>query len=106
MENKKLTGILLVVLILGLGGIYYLHFRQGIHRIAYIDSQKVIQGYEGMKKARKEYEKRSKEWKAKMDTLITEWENELSGTMKGKKEQCQQKKSSLRKNCSEHDSSR
>jgi outer membrane protein len=46
-------------------------------KVVYVDNNVLMTKYEGMKYARKEYEKKAAAWQANSDTLMTEWQNEL-----------------------------
>ena len=46
-------------------------------RLAYVDSGKLINGYKGMELARKEFQKKSSVWRANVDTLVKEIQQEV-----------------------------
>lgn len=60
--------LLLCVLLLGLAT-SYLFWQQQARRIAYVDSAKLLDGYQAMATARKAYTAKSKQWQANIDTL-------------------------------------
>lgn len=72
---KKGTLILNACIILAIIALTWLHFRSD--KIAFVDTNVLMQKYEGMKLARLEFEQKSKVWQANSDTLIKEWEAEL-----------------------------
>jgi len=75
-EMKK--NITLVLSIVALTGMVYLFMtKSGNSNIAYVETSVLIEGYEGTKVARKQFEAKSKIWQANTDTLIVQWENEL-----------------------------
>jgi outer membrane protein len=72
---KKATLIFNILVILAIATLTWLHFRAD--KIAYVDTNVLMQKYEGMKKARAEYEVKAKQWQANSDTLMKEFEAEL-----------------------------
>jgi outer membrane protein len=73
---KRIQWIINAVLVAGLialGG-YYLLKKE---RTVYVDIGRLMQEYQGMKDARKEFEKMSAQWQANVDTLVAEWQQEL-----------------------------
>lgn len=68
--SKMIQGVLFGILFIGTATLFYLHFSQ--QKVAYVDSAKLINGYQGMIEARKEYQKKSAMWKANIDTLMSE----------------------------------
>lgn len=65
-----------VALATGLGILFLLHF-QAQQSLVYVDAQKLVIGYEGMKAARQEFETKSVAWKANLDTLRSEVEGKM-----------------------------
>lgn len=51
-----------------LGLVAYLFF-QSHHKVAYVDSTRLVSDYEGMKKARAAYALKTKKWQSQIDTL-------------------------------------
>lgn len=51
--------------------------KSGSGKIAYIETNVLLQKYEGFKKAQAEYQKKAAVWKANSDTLVKSWEAEL-----------------------------
>lgn len=72
-----LTKINTAIGILCLLGLIYLFTIKSSSTIAYVDTAKLIDGYEGTKAARKQFEDKSKVWQANVDTLVKQWENEI-----------------------------
>jgi outer membrane protein len=46
-------------------------------KILYVDSAKLVNGYKGMEVARKDYQKKTAAWKANIDTLMNEVQQEI-----------------------------
>ena len=69
--NTKLLLTLNLILVLGLAGLYYLHFAHQ-ENIAYIDSAKLLNNYQGMTNARSVYQQKAKIWQSNIDTLMQE----------------------------------
>jgi outer membrane protein len=72
---KKQALIFNAIIIIAIIALTWLHFRSD--KIAYVDTNVLMQKYEGMKLARLEYEQKAKVWQANSDTLVKEWEAEL-----------------------------
>jgi len=70
--NTIILGIFGVALIV----LYVLHFTEG-QKLVYVDSSKLVNGYKGMEVARKEYQKKTSVWKANIDTLVVEIQQEI-----------------------------
>lgn len=66
--NNKLIVCLNALLLVGLLGLYYLHFAD-TEKIAYVDSAKLLNNYQGMQEARKAYQQKMTVWQANIDTL-------------------------------------
>lgn len=75
MKNHTQT-ILLVLLTAGLMVLAYFQFSQ--NDIAYVDSSKLINSYQGMVDARKAYQHNSSTWKANIDTLAADLKKAIS----------------------------
>lgn len=73
---KKLNLTIKIAVILAIGVLYYLHY-SATPKLAYIDTNVLLSKYEGMKAAKKEYEKKAAVWQANSDTLLAGWQNEL-----------------------------
>lgn len=73
--NKGIS-TLVIVLVLAVGYLFYsTHFKN--EKIVYIDVNVLMADYEGMKDAKKDFEKKSKVWEANVDSLIANFQNEL-----------------------------
>jgi len=59
--------------VIALGG-YHLLVKE---KTVYVNIGRLMEEYEGMKDARQEYEKLSNQWQANLDTLISDWQEEL-----------------------------
>jgi len=73
---KKVQWIINIVVIAGLlalGGYHLLKKEKTV----YVDIGRLMQEYQGMKDARREFEKKSAQWQANVDTLVSEWQQEL-----------------------------
>lgn len=73
---KKVQWIINIVVLAGLivlGGYHLLNKEKTV----YVDIGVLMQEYQGMKDARREFEKLSAQWQANVDTLISEWHKEL-----------------------------
>ena len=81
--TSKISFYINLILIIGLIGIYILHFAKPENKIAYVDSAKLLNGYSNMLDARKEYEKKAKVWQANIDTLVAGVQNQLKSYEKG-----------------------
>jgi len=68
MPNRYIT-ILCGINFTGLIVLLYLFFGNSSQKVVYIDSVKVINSYQGMAKARTEYQNKVTVWKANIDTL-------------------------------------
>lgn len=73
----KITNILLLLFGVALGALYYLHFSNQ-QALAYVDTNKLLNNYEGMKAAREAYQLKASAWKANVDTLMTEVRQEIA----------------------------
>jgi outer membrane protein len=76
MNSKSLWAICLFNLILLLVFIGYSFFGKS-ERIAYVDSNKLVNGYQGMIDAREVYQKKAAGWKANIDTLANEVQQQI-----------------------------
>jgi outer membrane protein len=75
--NLSKTALALGLLnFVGLVLLGYLSLRQPA--IVYVDSTKILNEYEGMKSARMSYQQKSLTWKANIDTLVAEVQNDIS----------------------------
>lgn len=60
------------LVILAVVALYGLYFMKGKESIAYVDSAKLMNGYQAMIDARKDYQKKATSWQANVDTLVAE----------------------------------
>jgi outer membrane protein len=73
MKKQNILNIILIACLLSLAGYQLLKKEQTV----YVDIGKLMQEYQGMKVAKKAYEKKVAQWEANTDTLLTQWQNEL-----------------------------
>ncbi|MDJ1501166.1 OmpH family outer membrane protein [Xanthocytophaga agilis] len=52
--------------------LYILYFKRANTEVVYVDSAKLLNGYQAMVNARTEYEQKAKGWQANVDTLMQE----------------------------------
>jgi outer membrane protein len=52
-------------------------FSQPPHKVAYVDSARLVGEYDGMKKARADYALKTKQWQAQIDTLNADFRSAL-----------------------------
>lgn len=71
MNSKALWALGLFNLVLLLATVCYTLFFNA-EKVAYVDSNKLINGYQGMVDARQVYQKKASGWKANIDTLASE----------------------------------
>jgi outer membrane protein len=67
---------ILSLLIISNTYLLYAHF-SGSNQLVYVDSTKLLNNYKGMTDARKVYQQKAVLWKANIDTLIVEIQNDL-----------------------------
>jgi len=72
---NKINLIINSVIICAILVLTWLHFRSS--GIVYVDTNVLMQKYQGMKDARAEFEKKAKVWQTESDTLVKEWQNQL-----------------------------
>lgn len=60
-----------------LGLIYLMSKSSNKSNIAYVETSVLVDGFEGTKAARKQFEEKSKLWQANTDSLVAQWENEI-----------------------------
>ncbi|MCP4458675.1 MAG: OmpH family outer membrane protein [Cytophagales bacterium] len=70
MNNSKSIWIIMVLIAVALGVNYYFTFQSG--KLAMVDSNKLLQHYQGMINARNEFAVKAKGWQANIDTLAKE----------------------------------
>lgn len=81
MQRAPLYLTLVNLLLLAAFAAYY--FLGSERKIVYVDSKQLINGYEGMVVARKEYQKKATQWKANVDTLASEVQRRIVDFEKG-----------------------
>ncbi|MEM6524579.1 MAG: OmpH family outer membrane protein [Bacteroidota bacterium] len=93
--SKNVSLALFVLLFSGLGALYYLHF--SAQKIVYVDSVRLINGYQGMVDARQDYQQKARLWQGNVDTLasevqkaITDYEKEIATLTSKEKELSQE----------------
>lgn len=76
--NQKglLSASLWIAVFLAIGILFFLHYSPQ-HTYAYVDAQKLLNGYKGMQDARKQYEMQVMSWRSNLDTLRTEMEEKV-----------------------------
>jgi outer membrane protein len=72
-KTQTIINVLVIAGLLGLGAFQLLKKEKTV----YVDINKLMQEYQGMKDAKAEYEKKSAQWKANADTLVSKWQDEL-----------------------------
>lgn len=77
MDQKRIliTGLWLTAFA-AIGALFFLHY-SGQTLYAYVDAQKLLNGYKGMQDARKEYEAQVVAWRSNLDTLRLEMEGKI-----------------------------
>jgi outer membrane protein len=78
---RKLIPVLTIVNSVALLAFLYFQLTTE-NRIAYVDSNKLVNGYHGMAQARKEYQAKVAVWKANIDTLAKETQAEITSYQK------------------------
>ncbi|HMJ67784.1 MAG TPA: OmpH family outer membrane protein [Cyclobacteriaceae bacterium] len=63
--------------------LFILHYDSN-DAVVYVDSQRLVAGYEGMKVARREFEGKASVWKSRLDTLNVELQNKINDYEKKK----------------------
>lgn len=71
-HSPMMQRIHFAVTIILLGTISFLLFRPSSLKVAYVDSTKLLNEYEGMKEAKIAYKKKAEGWKSSIDTLSNE----------------------------------
>jgi outer membrane protein len=93
--NLRLLAPLGIINLLGIIALAYLHFNHA-EKIYYVDSAQLVNGYKGMQDARKAYQQKATTWKANVDTLASEVQQQImqyekeSGKMTPKEKQLSQ----------------
>lgn len=75
MTHKQLTvGLFTIVLVTQVFCMYFFFFQK---RTVYVDSNKLLENYQGMTDARKEFQKKAVQWQANIDTLKVELDRDI-----------------------------
>jgi len=72
--NKLNLPIALIALLISLGSLYY---ARSSSELVYVDINKLVEGYERTKVEREAFNKKANTLKANVDSLLTDWQNEL-----------------------------
>lgn len=75
--NKTVSSILIAINFIGLLSIVFFQITDR-QKVVFIDSSKVINSYEGMIAARKDYQSKMQIWQANIDTLATDIQKQIS----------------------------
>lgn len=82
MTFKQFTiGLFSIILILQIFITYSFFLDQ---KVVYVDTNQLLENYEGMKVARQEYQNKAAQWQANIDTLRSELDKEVQAYEKGK----------------------
>ncbi len=88
----KLLNFLVIAIVVG--WIAYSYATKS--KIAFVDSNRLVENYEGMKAARAAFQQRSLQWQANIDTLTTEFKRAVD-EFEGNKEKLSAKEADLSK---------
>lgn len=69
--------------LLSIACLFILHFKQSSNKLVYVNSTELLNGYQGMIDARKEYQKKAAGWQANVDTLTQEVKEAIEEYEKG-----------------------
>ncbi len=79
MKHNYILILLITNGLLAVGLIFSLSFHwSSSSKIAYVQTNKLINEYQGMINAKKSYEQKAIQWQANVDTLASEWKQELN----------------------------
>ncbi len=89
--NNRLTPLWKTILVLALVASVYAVFQQMLNspKLAYVDTTRVLEEYQGMRDAKQMYEKSLEQWQSRTDTLRSEFESQIK--------EFEQQKASLKK---------
>jgi outer membrane protein len=73
---KLIIPVVLIFLTVAVAVLFVLYLDAG-NKYVYVDSVKLVNGYEAMKDARKDYEQKVAAWRANLDTLRAEAETKI-----------------------------
>ncbi|MEN7551263.1 OmpH family outer membrane protein [Rapidithrix thailandica] len=74
--KKSLQLILIIILLVSNAVLYFLYFSTS-QKMAYVDSNQLLNGYQGMIDARAAYQQKTVTWQANIDTLTQEIHKKL-----------------------------
>jgi outer membrane protein len=74
--NSRLLAPLGIINLLGIMALAYLYISTP-QKIYYVDSAQLVNGYKGMQDARKAYQQKATTWKANIDTLASEVQQQI-----------------------------
>lgn len=77
MSDSKLFKIGTILNSFVLAGLLVWQFAWRDHQVVYVDSAKLVNGYNGMVDARKAYQQKASAWKANIDTLTNEVRSQI-----------------------------
>ena len=76
MSFKQVTiGLFVIVIVLQSISLYNTFFKSAV---VYVDSNQLLENYEGMKVARQAFQQKASQWQANIDTLKVELDREIS----------------------------
>ena len=76
-NQMKKTHLLIAVNLIFTVAAFSYFFLGTAEKVAYVDSNSLLSGYQGMIDARADFQKMSAEWQARIDTLTVDVQNEL-----------------------------
>src|SRR4051812_8298366 len=85
MKGARFFWIGLLVLVLIAQAVLIGFLFQARAEVRYVDSAKLVNGYKGMEAARKVYQLKANAWKANIDTLSSEIQNQIMNYEKSSK---------------------
>src|SRR5258706_5902875 len=77
MKKLNWNNVLLIVVTCSVIALYIIHFKKD-QKLVYVDSNKLVNGYQGMMLARRGYQSKVTVWKANIDTLAKDVQSEIS----------------------------
>lgn len=82
--KQLVTGAIATFIVLHFVALYHIFLRPS--EIVYVDSNKLLENYQGMKDARQEFQLKAQQWQANIDTLKAELDREIAKYESGKGE--------------------
>lgn len=73
---RSIVFVVMILLVAAVSVLFVLHF-SAREQYVFVDSVKLVNGYEAMKDARKDYEQKVAAWCANLDTLRVEAETQI-----------------------------